>query len=401
MQRMGASSLAVSDAEPATWGSGARADPRRLLVLSSELPPGGYGSATALGEFLAAVVRHTCWRVDVISPATERKDPAPVWGRARLHETSGCERRGGDWHGNLRLCRFPISAVRRVATEDLTATIVLSWQALPAGAGGSVLARALRAPHVVRLHGPELLERPRARGVAMRTILRRVLANADAVVAKSKQEIDAVRTTGFRGGVHLIPNIAAVPTRSSRADTGGAGCRLLVAARLVPHKRVDVAIEMMRMLETRSAGGFSLTIAGDGPLRTALRRVASATCLPITFLGRVPRDRMADLYADHDLMVHPSAYESSCNAALEARACGLPVLGLASALGDVIRDGEDGVLLSTLSAPLLAEVVTSGRWQEARRDSGPSAVRQQQRTSRDLAAEYDSLFTTLAPGWGK
>ncbi len=49
----------------------------RLLVLSSELPPAGYGSATALGEFLVAVEHHTDWRVHVVTRRADGSTAPP------------------------------------------------------------------------------------------------------------------------------------------------------------------------------------------------------------------------------------------------------------------------------------------------------------------------------------
>lgn len=359
-------------------------------MLSSELPPGGYGSATALGEFLVASERHTDWRVHVVAPASRRPDPAPSWRRVQVHRTPCCEHADGLRHSPLRLARFPADAVARTVRRQISPSVVLSWQALPVGLAGAVLSQRLGVPHVARLNGPELALPPGVTGGVHRLVLRRLLETADGVVAKAEQELAAIRDAGYRGEARLIPNVAhpppAWPPRNRRGPV-----RLLVVSRLVPGKAVRLVLDALVLLELRAPDQFTVTVAGDGPLGAALRTQARRGLLPVTFLGRVPREDMAALYADHDVLVHPSEWEGSCNAALEALAAGLPIIGRASALRDVVRDGEDGLLLAHPSASELAEVIHDRRWSVV-----PSRQRPRHgRTGRDLAADYGALFTTL------
>lgn len=369
--------------------------PLRLLILSSELPPAGYGSAAALGQFLRAVAQHTDWRVDVVSPSTVRPDPRPDWRGVRVHLTSGCERADGVCHRKLYLARYPADAIARAVRQDLVASLVLSWQALPAGLAGHWLAKRLNVPHVVRLHGPELIARRGLPGVVLPRVLRRVLEEADGVVVKSAQELDALRAIGYRERSSLIPNVASLrfpsPIERSRANRDPA--RLLVVSRLVPHKSVQIALDALLLLRTLSPGRFTLTIAGDGPLRDVLRERAAADELPVTFLGRVPSDRMAALYAGHDLLVHPSERESSCNAVLEAMSAGLAVVGRASALQDIVLDRRNGILLDDMSALELASVLAEGQWRML-----PLRAQERcaERSSRDLVEDYRALFAGLS-----
>jgi len=109
---------------------------------------------------------------------------------------------------------------------------------------------------------------------------------------------------------------------------------VLVAARLVPIKGVDVAIAAMRHL-----GCARLVIAGDGPERTRL-----ASCGAATFLGEVTTDRRDDLLRTASVVVVPSRAlpsgrtEGTPAIAIEALAAGVPVV--ASAVGGLceLRD---------------------------------------------------------------
>src|SRR5262249_39606348 len=104
---------------------------------------------------------------------------------------------------------------------------------------------------------------------------------------------------------------------------------LLYAGRLAPEKNVDLVIETMRVLERQHCGQFHLVVAGDGRQRRALERICNRD-LPgaVCFLGYIRgRERLADIYANCDGMLHPNAHEPFGIAPLEAMASGLPLIG--------------------------------------------------------------------------
>ena len=131
---------------------------------------------------------------------------------------------------------------------------------------------------------------------------------------------------------------------------GGGGIRVVSAMRLQRRKRpfalLDIFAEALQ-LAGPGADGATLTIAGDGPLRQRLERQAGRLGLAgrVSFAGWLDASALRDLYAGADLFLMPSTRESFCIAALEARAAGLPVLGMArTGMRDFIRDGGNGEL---------------------------------------------------------
>jgi len=98
-------------------------------------------------------------------------------------------------------------------------------------------------------------------------------------------------------------------------------------------------------LATLRASGLPvrLVVAGDGPLRPRLERRAAHAGLPVTFAGFLPgRADLAALLASADVVLVPGPAETFGLAALEALACGTPVVVSAeSALPEVA--GEAGV----------------------------------------------------------
>jgi len=123
--------------------------------------------------------------------------------------------------------------------------------------------------------------------------------------------------------IWLIPNgidlQRFVPPRARLPDRT---FRILFAGRLDKQKGTDIFLESLDILRLHDAS-ISITIAGEGPLRSIVESVA-AKMLNVTFVGYEPD--LALLYASHDLLVAPSRSESSHLVPCEALACGVPVV---------------------------------------------------------------------------
>lgn len=134
---------------------------------------------------------------------------------------------------------------------------------------------------------------------------------------------------------HFRPELRSTALRARHLR--GEDVLLLLGSRLSVEKRPGRALDALaalRHLGVRAA----LVVAGDGPLRAGLESRARAARLPAEFLGHV-RDRthLARLQASADLCLAPGPAETFGLSALEALACGTPVVASAgSALPEVI-----------------------------------------------------------------
>ena len=121
------------------------------------------------------------------------------------------------------------------------------------------------------------------------------------------------------------------------------GRYLLTAARLTAWKSVDYLIDaMVEIPDVR------LVVAGEGPQLATLQAQAVARQVAdrVSFLGKVPLERMPLLMRAADYLVLYSGYEGLSHTLLEALHAGTPVI--ASARGgnpEVVRDGENGILV--------------------------------------------------------
>lgn len=124
---------------------------------------------------------------------------------------------------------------------------------------------------------------------------------------------------------------------ATRAPTDGVPL-LVLCSRLSREKRPDLAIEALRVLHR---GGFParLVIAGSGPLTASLRRRARG--LSVELVGHLAdRAAVADLLGSADVVLAPGPVETFGLAALEALACGTPVVAAStSAVAELVTGG--------------------------------------------------------------
>ena len=94
-----------------------------------------------------------------------------------------------------------------------------------------------------------------------------------------------------------------------------------------------------------AAADLEVTVlfGGDGPAREELQRQADRLDADARFLGFLDRGELPAFYSALDVFAFPSPVETQGLVALEANACGTPVVGCDSgALAETVRDGETG-----------------------------------------------------------
>ncbi len=123
---------------------------------------------------------------------------------------------------------------------------------------------------------------------------------------------------------------------------------VLYVGRIEPLKGIDILLRAVADME----GRFCLLVVGgdrkDYRRKSELRRLAEEIGIKerVSFQDAVSHDRLPLYYNAADICVVPSYYESFGLVALEAMACGVPVV--ASRVGgllETVRDGETGYLV--------------------------------------------------------
>jgi glycosyltransferase involved in cell wall biosynthesis len=132
------------------------------------------------------------------------------------------------------------------------------------------------------------------------------------------------------------------------------------AARLSVEKGLDDLIGAFAIVHREVGAAVRLRIAGDGPERARLERLASDAGIgaEVEILGWLPHDDLPAFLQGLDVFVLPSVYEGFGVAAVEASATGLPVVASnVYGIPDVVRHGETGLLTPARDPEALAAAI--------------------------------------------
>jgi glycosyltransferase involved in cell wall biosynthesis len=174
------------------------------------------------------------------------------------------------------------------------------------------------------------------------------LRGFDGYIANSQACAAMLRYWGVTAPIEVCsPGIyrdSDAPVAASRAF-GAGPLRLGFCAPLQPFKGGVLAVHALAALRKRGVDA-NLSIAGDGPERANIERVAQSLGIDdLQFLGRL--SAMHEFYAGIDVLLHPALCEPWGNACAEALIAGVPVVATAvDGLPEVIRDQVDGVLVA-------------------------------------------------------
>jgi glycosyltransferase involved in cell wall biosynthesis len=207
----------------------------------------------------------------------------------------------------------------------------------------------------------------------------RAAARADLYIANSTFTRDFLRQVYDRDAVVIPPPVqppAILPSPEDRFD-------VLVVARLLPYKNVDLVLEVARQL-----ADLQFVVVGDGPLRDALASVAPSN---VSFTGVLSEAALWQHYVNAHVHLALS-FEDFGITPLEAAAAGRPTVArraggyldtITADTGELVPEGDDFV----------ARVASAVR--EARSRSWSTAALQEHaatfQTSTHLSALHDAL----------
>jgi glycosyltransferase involved in cell wall biosynthesis len=138
------------------------------------------------------------------------------------------------------------------------------------------------------------------------------------------------------------------PVETRRFSIGVPEDFFLVVSELVPHKRVDTALEAARR------AGHGVKVVGGGPESDRLRSQYAGT---VELLGRVSDAELEDLYPRARALLVPNVEEFGI-ASVEAQASGRPVVACAAGgTQETVVDGTTGVLVPPGDVDAMAEAM--------------------------------------------
>lgn len=323
----------------------------RIAVVSTSYPRDAGDGA---GHFVAAEVKRFVaagHEVHVFAPGSG----SSARDGARLHWLADGEAFG--WPGALArikdeptrivgACAFTLRAVRALR-GTLPFARVQAHFFLPCAWPIATLAQRGTRPAKLEIvgHGSDVRLFCRLPGALRRQIARAWLARSAELRVTSAELAALLRHASPELSQNLRVeasplDVLGVPNRElarRQLGLGDADRVVLIVSRLVPSKRVGLALRALALLD-----GLSIVVVGDGPELASLRaRFPNAR-----FAGHVPRPEALAYISAADVLISASAEEGAPSVVREARALGVPVVAVA--VGDLPNwaESDSGLLLA-------------------------------------------------------
>lgn len=164
------------------------------------------------------------------------------------------------------------------------------------------------------------------------------------LVANSETVRNRVRRYWDRDAVVVHPPVDVDEIALSTHDDG----YLLVAARMLAYRRLDIAVSAAAKL------GRELVVVGDGPERARLQSLAGPT---IRFAGKVDRTALLDLFSRCHAYVVPGVEDFGI-APVEAMAAGKPVIAFGQGgAAETVVNGVTGLFVQDQTVDAFAEAI--------------------------------------------
>jgi len=367
----------------------------RILHITPHLPPDQAANALLpfhLGEW--ALARGDSVQYLAHPPASWPPDPRPnvTWiprtRRTILQRTLRTGSMAGAWR------------IRRVAEPLISSADVVHVHSnglLPEV--GARIAHRLGKPVVLTLYGTEIWHYRRKRlGPDLFT---KAYRRADAVTFYSRQLLERAKQLGLdRPGCRVIyppvaPSFAFHDPQAQRAERArlglGAANVLVNVKRLHPLAGQRYLLEAMKEI-VRDRTDTHLVICGTGALIRDLQALARSLGVErhVTFAGLVDNEIVARYCAAADLFVLPSLLEALPTVAVEALACGTPVVSSDNPGGIELNTvfGDDVEVVPREQAQPLAAAVGRALYEKRRTRPATQAVIEQRFRAGAVARQY-------------
>src|SRR5437868_2790096 len=228
------------------------------------------------------------------------------------------------------------------------------------------LIQAWPKPSVVSFHGADVmvdLDKP-----AYRAATQQMLETVRLVLVRSDSLGRALINLGCPAGKirlqHTGIPVEDIPFRTRAWPDQGAW-KFVQACRLIEKKGLRVSLRAFAKFAERHPTA-TFTIAGEGPLRNELGRVAAELGVAdkVFFTGFISQNQLRELFYQSHIFLHPSEVggdgnqEGVPNSMLEAMASGLPVFATEhGGIPEAIENGRSGILVKERDDTALAIVL--------------------------------------------
>lgn len=333
----------------------------RLLMLNFEFPPIGGGAANAHYYLLKEYADSKDLRIDVLTSAPEPGFFKEVFSENINVYKIGLYKKNLHYWRKIEVVEWLLKAgfYYRVMLRRDKYDLVHAFFGFPTG--WLCYRTAGRLPYIISLRGSDVPGYNIRLGLdykLMAGLFRKIWSSAAVVVANSSGLRNLALKFMPSLDIAVIPNgIDTEKFYPAETQHPGKTMKLLTVSRLIERKRIDLLIKAVSLAKDADLD-VCLNIAGEGNLGGSLRKLSKELNVSerIFFLGRIPSEKMPQIYRENDIFVMSSAHEGMSNAMLEAMASGLPIVTTeCEGVEELIAD--NGIVTERADAESFAEAL--------------------------------------------
>lgn len=304
----------------------------RVALFSSEYPPHIFGG---MGTHVVQVTSSLADSVTFEMFVPKRGDYQELHPAIRMHEVP-VPRAQTNVEFWLRFCRNAV-LVARQTMPSVDLIHCHDWMTVLAGL---CLREVVSVPLIANVHLPQT-------SVPTLHMENLGLVGADLILINSQAVREELVARGLAiRRMSVVPNGVALTEFCPSPDWPLDDGYILFVGRLAPQKGVDLLLRAFEVLLRRCPEG-RLFIVGDGDLELYFQRVTHYLGFPhrVSFVNWQTGPALVELYQKAQFVVMPSYYEPFGIVALEAMACGRPIVASrVGGLEEIIQDGVQGYL---------------------------------------------------------
>ena len=213
-------------------------------------------------------------------------------------------------------------------------------------------------PMLVSVWGSDIESLPKS--IFYRPFIKSALTKADLITATSeslKKSTLALDNT-LKNKIEIVPFGVHIPESYIEISDKNY-CSAIYLKHLHSVYAPEILIEATAIV-IENFPSFKLTLCGDGPLKESLIELSNSLNLQkhIQFVGQIENRKVPELIQQHGFMVMPSLKEGFGVAAVEAFACGRPVVATnVGGIPEIVTDSINGYLVQPNNIQELADAM--------------------------------------------
>ncbi len=326
-----------------------------ILVLNYEYPPVGGGAAPVCQDLCEHFVSRQ-HRVDVVTmafgglPREETRNGVHILRVPCLRKQQGSTQ-------THEMLSFVLAALPRVARMARSGDydVIHCHFIVPTGLLAYAATRFAQCPYVLTVHGSDVPgynpDRFRIEYRFISPLARIIVRHAATTTCPSRFLIETLQCAIGPVPVTHIPNAVCASKYTPQPKKP----RIFMAGRLLPLKGFQHVLEALQGVET----DFEVHVAGDGPMRAQLEKLAAKLSTKTVFHGRLEpgSPELTDLFETSAIFCLVSEKENAPVSLLEAMQSGAAVV-TSNATGCAELIGDAGLTVTPGDAPAIRDALT-------------------------------------------